>query len=643
MAITRGRHRDDRGVVLVIFAAAMLIILVATAMVIDLGQGRFAKRNTQSAADFAGLAAGYYLAGHGSTPAVSNPRQACEAAIDSTQTNLDDFLPRLNAGQITAACAGFPATAVGCTSYSPVVIDRGPYRLTIEYPVVADDLKDPRFGGSQAGAEDGTDPCERMSIGLRRNTSTSFAGVIGVDEVVTNARSVIRGRTSTTGKQAPAFLMLERTDCRTLGNSVGGSGNEGIVVENNGVDPGVIHSDSDATTNCSGNTDNAYAIYGSSLSGSPSINVWPGTGGAPGRIQTRATNGKGAAVYPGGLSVEPETVDIIYSRKVVDDKYNAGTNEAIKGLHNTAAPLVRATTAFGIADNWAVMDCSGAVSQPTPAVDRVFVDCAAFNKTTTFTGFKQVVFKDAIDLKQDNVLQFPAATSVIIRGPLAVPKGRMLLPVVTNFVVGGGVSVSNNSHLAVNTTSATSPCPGPPSDPTTRKVATFSIFGGDPAFTSAGELAICQTTVYLGGPKNRDYSVQQSEAGGTCSADKPCPLISGNLAVGARFVLGGGTVYWEAPNRYIGTTPPTQGLEDLALWAEGAGVTDIGSGSTLRSKGVFFAPNSSYEVRSPASGLPVDAQFIARKLFLFQGTMRMQPDKNNAVTVDIPGNYGLIR
>ena len=58
---------------------------------------------------------------------------------------------------------------------------------------------------------------------------------------------------------------------------------------------------------------------------------------------------------------------------------------------------------------------------------------------------------------------------------------------------------------------------------------------------------------------------------------------------------------------------------------------------------MHFLPNGSLEMRSPATGTPRDAQFFARKAFLFQGTLRLKPDKINAVTVPVAGDFGLIR
>lgn len=630
----RHRRRDD-GVVLVIAALSMVALLLVTAIVIDLGYTRSDRRNGQLAVDNAASSAGQALA-------TGTGADACATALDYLRLSLDTpAFTGASCGTFTPACVEGATRSTTATS--------GDYTVTLVYPVVDSSplmARTSTIGASGIAVDptiDGTS-CQRFGVKVTTTSGSFFGGIAGQDTRSSSAHAVVRGAIVGNLEKPPAFLMLERTDCGVLGNSASGAGNRGIVVKNNGDDAGLIHLDSNATTNCFGSTQDAYAIYGSPLSdGSPSITVEPGDSGEEAQIRTAATNGKGAAEFPGGISVAP-TFDDPVSRKIVDEKYNSGASTPITALHNVAGAEVRKT---GTPVGHDVIACDGTITLASPLSPstKAFVDCASFNRMASFVGYTTVVFSDSIDLKKDNVLQFPAAETVVVRGRLAIPKGRVVLPKVSNFYVGGGVAISNGSGLAVNSTTETncSGREGPAWSNTTR----FAIFGGDPAFDSSGAVAMCQTTIYLAGPKSlasSGYAIQQTTTGGTCTSDKPCPKLSGNIATGAQFFFGGGTTNWSAPNQSIDPIKPPelQGLEDLAMWTEGAGESQIKSGAVVRTIGVLFAPNASYQIQSPASGLPVDAQFIARKLFMNQGTLLMKPDARNSVTIDA-AKYSLIR
>lgn len=645
----RRRRADDRGAVLILFGLLLGFLVVLVAFAVDLGQARASKREDSAAADLAALDAGYFLSGRGVTPAVSQPQRACAAAVQAVMRNVDGF-PTLGPATITTQCASLAATAALCRAAidlgnppAEAPFDAGAFRLVVRYPIPADELDTSGFDG--IGVNDGTGTaatCERMRVTLTKRDKTQFARIAGVDEIETEVSAVVRATLDSKSDKPPAFLVLERTDCGALGNSVGGAGNLGIIVETNGSDPGVVHSDSDATTNCSGTTSSAYAVYGSPLSsGSPSIVVEPSPAvppdipQMPGIIQTRATNGKGGATFPGGLSVAPTNAGIL-SRAVVDSRYNPASSPTITNLHSQASTAVRAT---GVPAGYTPMGCADLV----PLATRVYVDCPTFDQTRVFVGVTHVVFANNVNLKTSNVLTFPNATDVTVRGSLSIPSGKMLLPSVQRFYVGGGVSLSNNSGLAVNSTTEAS-CAGRQPPATWTNTSTMVVFGGNPALDSAGDIAFCQTFVYLAGPKTLTaYSAQQVTTGGTCTVDLPCPKTSGNAATGAHYNITGGTVLWSAPNQFTTAKPPTQGIEDLAYWAEGSGTAEIKSGSNVVLSGVVFAPNATLEVRSPATGSPRDSQFVTRKLFLFQGTLRMKPEKANSISVPVAGTYGLIR
>ncbi len=632
----RPEGSSERGLVLVMFALVLTVLLVVAAMAVDLGRARFSKRDEQSATDLAALDAGFYLAGK-ANPGVSEPAKACKAAVESAQRNVSE-LASITAATISTRCGVFPSTAATCVAASPVdaKFTTADYVLTIRYPVPEAELDTSRFSGG--GALDGANGCKRMRVTLAKTENTTFARVIGINSLNTRASAVVRAVTPATAHQAPALVILERTGCDTLGTSAGGSGSEGIIVEHNGSDPGIIHSDSDATTGCSGTSQGGYAVYAGPLpSGAPAIKAEsvPGPDGRAGIIQSRATNGRGGATFPGGLN-RPVTLGGIISRKAVDERFNTTSNPAITSLHATARARI---TAVGAPAGHTTMGCA----DPLPAMaTRVYVDCAEFNRTLSFAGVTEVVFRGDINIKNSNVVTFPHATSVVVRGKLDVPQGRAIFPLVRDLFIGNGLKVDSGSGIAVNNTTE-SDCNGrqPPAVWTnTTRVAVF-----DSPMDISGSGAFCQTTVYLAGPRSAaSYAIQQVTAGGTCTSALPCPLTSGNtVGASARAVFGSGTTHWSAPNQHPAGAPPSPGLEDLALWTEGNGLIEIKSGASVLVTGIFFGPNSDYELRSPATGISLDAQFWARRLFLYQGTLRLRPAKANTVTTPLAGGYSLIR
>jgi hypothetical protein len=648
----RGRRsrRDERGAILLLVSLIMTVLLFVVAFVVDLGTARSTKRDAQAIADLAALDAGYYLSGSSrSGIGISQPQQACIAAIESAQRNVSGFLEDLTRDDFEAACAGFPETTDECDPASvlpPVVVRDGERELIIRYPIPQPALEDGRF--PSGGTRDGEKPCERLGVELTKVTSTAFGGITGVGEMSTHAGAVVRGTTDIYDGTPPAVLLLERTDCSVFGNQSRGAGSDGIIVENFGETPGLIHADTNATTNCTGTSAGAFGIYGETMNGGGASIVVedgdpPADGSPPrlGAIRTAATNGKGAATFPGGLSVAP-TIGGIVSRSIVDDKYSDDENPAIFNLHAEAAPKVMQ---IGAPLGHTTVGCADL--NPVKFAElwalghrQLYVNC---NPSTSvdFSGFTSVVFAGDLTIGQSNIVTMPQATDVTVRGAISVQSGRLLMASVRSFTVGNGISISNNGGMAVNSTTADS-C-ADREGPTWKNWTEMTVFGGNPAFSTAGSVALCQTAVYLAGPRKANYEAQKTVGPG-CPADQPCPKVTGNTITAANFALLGGTIHWSAPNQYdtkVGGA--AVGLEDLALWTESAGTSEIKSGATLLATGVYFGGNANFEIRSPATGAPRDAQFVARKAWLFQGTLRVAPNPVNSVLFPVAGDYGLIR
>lgn len=649
-----GDRRRDQGAVLILVALLLTVLMIVVAFAIDLGQGRFARRDNQTAVDLAAVAAGYFMAGNGTSVVVSNPQEACKSAIRSVQINLKDFSPTTSA---EAACAGYPITSVLCPSQPAtpnVTVSDTKYTVTVRYPVPDTELESERFA---TGVNDGTDPCTRMRVSLTRTDQTYFAAIMGIDEIESAATAVVTGTIDPGSPGVPSFLMLERVDCGVLGNSVGGD-SRGIVVLANPEDaqPGYIHVDSYATGTCNDtNTLGGFAVFGTPLpDGTPStvINDYVNALGEedPGILSVVATNGRAAYTYPTGIDTAPTAFDPV-SRYPVDERYEAG----ITLLHSAAHTEL---TKSGAPPGYSVYSCDGTlISAGSPA--DVFVDCPADyggSGAPWAAAAGRVVFSHGVNLGNADILLLPQAKEVIVRGQFAVNTGDVLVPDIDRLYVGNRLTVGNGGSFAMGYATPTIPnlsdgSPGqcPPSPGERRELVIFGGATNAAAFDSAADMTMCSTTVYLAGPLSAVGGTyvkrldDQRVTHATCTPTRPCPLITGNVTAGARFEFNG-AVRWSAPDQYdeIPEGVP-QGLEDLALITEGPGVIDVKSGGELIVTGVSYAPNATVQLRSPATAVPFNAQFIARKLFLFQGTLQMKPAEADAVTIPKPGTFRLIR
>lgn len=668
-------RRGDRGVFLLVFALCLFAILMIVAFAVDLGQARFSKRNEQAVADLAALDAGYYLSGRGgaATP-VSQPAEACIAAAQSVVRNVEDFRPAPTSGEITTECGlKMPAVASACDPAGPkdAQFVAGRYVLTIRYPVPTSELDTAGFAGS--GTNDGTDPCERMRVTLRKTDATSFAAVGGYDELSTVADSVVRANTDDDDGEVAALLLLERIGCEALQTSGGGLTGSGVVVQWSDADtPGIIAADSAGQRPpCSNtNTEGGWVIYGTSLpaasGGGPSITAEPTPSGELGIIATYATSvgGRDGYTAPTGLNVAPSK-GTINSRQLTDDRYIVAGNQ-IPTLHNTAST---ATASVPSSPPWAVVtgtECGGNVDAADLVAELVFVDCPTFSPNLN-------VFVKAIDF--------------YVRGNIEVKGNKVLsLPVVERFYVRGcsvggcsggnefAVDVANNGSLLINTgqlvlpgtvTCASRNGPGY-QDPVTgiagqvRNTTKFATLGGE--FSIAGLVRMCQTTLYLGDGAGSVYDPMQYKvtSGGLapenypaiaqCGPTLPCPK---NSAATGSFIsfAGSGAADWSAPNQ-LSTRPLPADLvynmnpfEDLALWSESSTSSDIKGQGNNSTRGVFFLPNATFTFRGQGTQTqPLNAQFFVRRMNVSgQGSLFMKPNPADSLTVDVAGDIALIR
>ncbi|MEY2570624.1 MAG: hypothetical protein QOE63_974 [Acidimicrobiaceae bacterium] len=680
------RSRGDEGVTIVLFAFALVAILVMAAMAVDLGQLRASKRSDQSAADLAGLAAGFYLSGRGSNPVRSDAQAACAAAINSVQTDVSGFGVVLSTPLARSdACGNFPADAkTGCSSasnFDPVVVTSGRYTLTIRFPVPSGELADPRFNG--VGIDDGTNQCERMRVTLSSSDQTTFARAIGISSLDTSATTVVRGNTKQNQQGVAALLLLERVGCSTLFTQ-GGGNSGGIAVEaSSATNPGVIQSDSAGIVGqslaganaCTTNSnESGYAIYGTALpsaaGGGPSIVAMDSSNGTEGIIGIYANQlGATSNIYRGGCCAtaginKPSSASNVNSRHFADVKYNQpvaqGGAAQISTLHGIgfAASTMTAATAttagYTVLNGNAVcngMDTTSNAAAASAAV-KVFVDCPGGLQVDTaiFPNATDFVVNDKVSIANNKILDLPAARRIFIRGCTSGCSGggNYALNVVGSFNVNTGASALPDGIGCASRK-------GPGAGGTTNRWTELATFGGPMVVT--GQVRLCQTFVYLG-RNSSAYAQESVTATGVspenypaiagCSALLPCPKNGGNDSY-IQFSGGSASADWSGPNQ-LSTQPTvadfaTNPFEDLALWSETDSPSQIKGQGANSTEGVYFLPNTTGTFTGQATqALPLNAQFIARSLRVSsQGNLFLRPNLADAIVTPIPGGIELIR
>lgn len=645
--IEPGRREDDRGVVLILVALAMVGILVMAALVLDFSVVRQTRQGNKSAADFA-VTSG--LRGLETAEGIPRPWGGVCTALEYLKANHED-LASLTGTFKNGAGTAFAADPCLDTTATPYTTLCGPGNLAtwawfsgtanggkllveIKSGYALPDPDFPEDSGAYS-ADNAGDPlqggCDQLAVILRETDSALFGGAAGATKYDTAIRSVGRVKIGSISEEAVALLLLEARDCETL---VTEGNNTYVLVRATPIGaptkPGLIQSNSDATGDCSGGN---KIIEGSSAC--PAISNCSGAGpsvvaenaATPGKIGVRAVGGAlqgfvstpACATPTAGCTVSPVPINRgTVSRAPVDARYLAHAR-ALKTTATSAGPAGYFVVS-GAGCNNSLFSTATTGGNP-----RVYLDCSVT------VGAGGVTFDDTI-------------TDVVITGSLTVGPGRTLIASnVRNFIVkgAGGIDVSGVFRINERTaTSCTDRYTAFPSVETTKLVV---LDGPFEAGSSGAEVDLCNTFLFL--------------ANGALPATNGTP--PSNNAFNGRINIGSSaSLDWKAPNQSDGDRALTPGdplfadFEDMALWTEFSGSSvgtapGIGGQGAVVTTGVFFLPNANpFSISGGGAGavLQVDAQFIVRKLKL-SGTvaLSMAPNPNNAVPTPVFEGFGLIR
>jgi hypothetical protein len=655
--------RDERGVVVILYALALTGIVTVAAMVLDLSQLRSDRRINKSVADSA-VRAGLGVLQAGPWSGVCRAREYLR-----TNKGLSSFDPGSEKWfQLSAPLNRLTSSPCLNTTNAPFVnlclpgelgIPRtdtwgrltataGGGRYTIEIQS-GYSMPDPRFPEDQLAAADTGDPlkgsCDNLAVIITEKRTPLFGGVIDRRTRTTTIRSVGRLSMISTGEYNPALLLLERAGCDVL---VAGSNNTRVIAQPYLDHPGVIQIDSADTVGCS----NGQAVLnGANTSGGPSVvacsakllNPTPGcnlaTADKPSRIGIYALNfphppgDRVTTDYNTDLSLSTygdtkavpsaqsgrEPIDHFYRKNVrsLDAEAKAMVNGNAGKPPGCTTIVLSSCTGNGV--TWLVLqqaDCNtltGPLNFFTLVPTRLLAQNIWFNCDLSV---RTPVLLEGLNSRIVVTGQLQVASTFSILDPRAIYIGGRSG---SNRI---GLDIDNGGVFSVNRATAVD-CAARALIGRYTKVV---VGNGSMNLSSGGAAFLCQTFVYMASGYDK---VPATDNTPPCSS--PCSTYTGTISIGS-----GSSVDWSAPNLITdrrpdlvdvdlgGLIPPVSPFEDVAFWTEAGGTANSisGNGGT-KMTGVYFMGNAHSFSLAGNSGANVylSAQFISRTMKVTGGAV----------------------
>lgn len=666
------RRGQDRGFSMVLVAMLLLVLLMTTAVVVDISVIRVDRRTNKSAADFA--------ASGGMSEIDLGPWQAVCRSFEYLKVQDPKFASlgtptyTNGAGTTVAGCAGSTGPCTTSTaSWARLTATSSNGNLQVEISSPYDPATDPDFATQEAAhVGDVGAPCEQVGVKITEARRPFFAGVLGATTGSSRIRSVAR-RTPGGEQEPAALILLERRTCNVLQTG----GNDTRVIARAILDkPGIIQIDSDGTEACNSQP----MINGQSTSGGPSIMACsvaqtlngcvPGTGSRQSIVGVYAAavnpGGNIAPAYSGGTYGDtPYRPAGLFTRRPVDERYgphvralNTRLTSLFAGSPMTNPPGAGCAALDGNSRcvdsegrTWLVL--SGASCDPATATSlasadlNVWFNCAGNGANSPYS------IGSLLELPVTQRVVFNTDNGVLISGSSAevrVPNAREVF--VRGTTNGGnplGLQVTSGALLNLNANGAGSCSAAAPTGSNILAILNGAYDVGGAAVRS------CWTTTFLA---SGGSTVPASDGTAPCpSTDNatPCGTYRGKINFGSGAVLD-----WIAPDqesipvcRPGGSTPcydgtlanPARGFEDLALWGEAATGNVVNGGGTSVLGGIVFLPNADDFKLTGNGDVPIalNAQFIVRKLNVTgNATILLVPDPADQITVQIPSS-ALIR
>jgi hypothetical protein len=636
------RPGDEGGQVVVLYAAALVPLVMVVALVLDLAQLRLDRRKNRMVADAAARAAVARLP--------SGPWAAACKARDYVLTNLggsstfdpgsetwsNGATPRTTWATSPCASPTVPPASTPCWPGTPATWAKlrataGDGRITVEVQA-GYVLPDPRFA-EDARTTDSGDPargsCDNVAVIITERRAHAFAGVLGFGDTTTTIRAVGRLAVEVNRDYVAALQLLEQHECDVLQT---GGANTRVIVQPTGDHPGTIQVDSaDDAGSCP-----QPIINGQATSGGPSIvacstasslpDCLPGTDRRPSRVGVYAlslgrpsshiatpfpsTYGDTAAV------ATPRTgrarADIRYRQNVaVLDATVRWVLTGNGGLPPGCAVVV-ANACVGDGLSWLVLrqfDCdrladffavAGRLSR-----QNLWFDCD-LRVTTPLT----LASPDSAVVVTGNLT---VSSTFTVSDPRTVYIGGRATGNKVGLDLGGGSSELGINNAAPGQSCADRDQPG----------HTTVMVVGDGRFNmaSGAKAHLCQTFVHLASGFGKVP---------TSDGTPPCQTTACTNYLGTVSISSGAELDWSAPNQVTGRQPTSEELdftsryEDLALWTEaGGGGNGLTGGAATSLSGIFFLPNADSFNLAGNGSLPIrlSAQFITTSLKVTGGAV----------------------
>jgi hypothetical protein len=592
--------KRERGAVLVVVAASLMLLFGVGALVVDLSAVGLDRATDQRVTD-AAASAGALALFEGSAV------EGCEAALAYLAINSLEIPP------LTGDCA--IVFGGSCPAMERVLpFSSGRFAIDIVHPVPdGHELMTSGIIGasSQPLAADDGDPCERIGVRIRSVHSSFLAQVIGFDETDTSVHTVARAELPPPDGVPINVLVLDRFGCGV----VKASGHGGIIVDaiynpdDDVLEPGTLAADSDAA-NCGADPDPAVIIVeGNNATIRADGPVCPDNIGTEpfhgltkglgcGLIQTLAPGTPGCNIPacagsgsgPNNPVPEPTALTRRLTRSPIDYRFNCRSDY-------TTVPVSVAWAASPLTPG-NEQDIPGCPGPGSNYVHQLIAGVGQSGTPSSFAPWNLWSPTYPCDIPSSHAAISESGNWFINCPEFNV---RVDVSITGNVVFQGDVAVtSSTGHLTIDNSGSAD---------------TFTFaFMRDGLFRKDGHASITldETTVYLS-----KTSWLQMEGGGT------------------------GHLVWIAPD------DPSKPLDDLALWSDSevtAATHSWAGQAALTMEGVFFVPIVTVEYAGQGSQQQTSAQFIADRLHARgQGELIVAPVFGRSVGFQPPPYTILLR
>lgn len=589
--LNRIRH-EERGASLILISLAMLVLLGAAALAVDLASVRFDLRADRLASDAAAMAGASQIEPFTG----SNAEVGCQMAIEYLQANLEDE------GALSSySCSNFATACVDAVPRSTTVT-APPYTFEIVHPIPDGHA----FMGDQAAnlEFDGV-PCQRLGVRVSRLRDFTFAAAIGFDSTTTDVYSVARIRPDVGEGDVVPLVLLEPFDCDAL--TADGQGK--VTVTHFEDSPGIIAADSDGSGACGASA--PYIMEAQANGNQRWIRALPvpGSGGARSAILSYALSGRAGTVPGNAFNPADLTTPIDTTLMDPGDPPASGfqlyPEPTFRSDRVTRAPIDHRYNCKSSYPDYLgipIRPCTGALA---PHID---THIATYGEPPGVAPPGGAQRWTDIDVDGDCVVGSGEVYTVTdasgdiwvnCPGTLEINGGSVTFADGVNAVFDGGLELKSDG-----------------------------VFEMNPSGTAD------QWAYFRDGPSDTQNITKVAQA--SINFTRTFVLLEDGFI---DLVGGAGGLVWTAP------TDTAFSFEDLALWSHlGDEPHELGGQSGNVLTGTFFTPYANpFILKGQAGQLQTSAQFLTRKLEVTGFTeVRMEPDPESQTLIPIRG-VSLIR